>query len=276
MANMFPRHENTTLTPYLFWWFSQYFTISTFTGALSMNWPSVLVAFWNNFAWSAGMINSSSMQSSIAKFLHGNFGNISRIGSEPSGVDALGLGGGVDSSQIYSPGSSAVKRDLANSSSGFSWYGTPVRAGMPIPGNYSGFAGTLAEQGIPTASAFLTGLIWFMVLLGLIGILMIGFKFTIEALCAIRAVKSNKLDFFRRHWLTFVVAALLRTFFIGFFMLAFLTMFQLSFGGPSGVIAIAALTFIIFVLGMLGGRSLRNHLPFTAKIATRTFNVERT
>ena len=239
-----------------------------FTGALSMNWPSVLVAFWNNYAWSAGMIHSSSMQASIANFLHGNFGNISIIGSEPSGIDALGLGGGVDSSEIYPPssivaraysalssrsvGHALQKRGLANSSSGFSWYGGPVKSGMPIPGNYSGFAGTLAEQGIPTAAAFLTGLIWFMVLFGLIGFLMIAFKFTLEALRALRVVKSDRLDFFRHHWLTFVGAALLRTCFIAFFMLAFLTIFQFAFGGPSAVIAIAAITFIVFVLGMLG------------------------
>ena len=248
-----------------------------FTGALSMNWPSVLVAFWNNFAWSAGMINSSSIQSSIVKFLHGNLGNITIVGSAPSGENALGLGGGYSSSQIYRrdaslsdayPSSpygglastfqtrdfehSFARRGLENRSSGFSWYGNPVQPGLPLPGNFSSFAGTLAEQGIPTAAAFLTGLIWFVVILGLVGISMAALKLIIEACVAARLVKSDRLDFFRRHWLAFMGSALLRTCFIAFFMMMFLCIFQFAYGGPAGVIALAAITFIVVFVVMIG------------------------
>ena len=146
-----------------------------FTGALSMNWPSVLVAFWSNYAWSAGMIYSTKMQNSINQFIGSNKGNISTVGAAASGVNANDLGGGYSISQIYKralslpsemshgvgsasgPGvfeHTMSRRALVNSSSGFSWYGYPVRPGLPLPGNYSGFAGTLGQEDIPASNAF--------------------------------------------------------------------------------------------------------------------------
>ena len=92
-----------------------------FTGGLSMNWPSVLVAFWSNYAWAGGMIYSKSMQNTINNFIGSNKGNISTVGSAPSGQNAPNLGGGYSISQIY-------KRDLANSSTGFQWYGKTCTA----------------------------------------------------------------------------------------------------------------------------------------------------
>ncbi|KAG9711339.1 TRP-domain-containing protein, partial [Aureobasidium melanogenum] len=143
-----------------------------FTGALSMNWPSVLVAWWSNFAWSGGMIYSRSMQRSIDKLIGNNLGNTSQVGAAGSGTNQDGVGGGFDISSIYRRGLSIkrdvawdiyqrdhsiqlrrdvlsrtfeehlFRRDLANKTTGFSWYGQPVQAGLPLPGNYSGFAGT--------------------------------------------------------------------------------------------------------------------------------------
>ncbi|KAG9583133.1 TRP-domain-containing protein, partial [Aureobasidium melanogenum] len=83
-----------------------------FTGALSMNWPSVLVAWWSNFAWSGGMIYSSSMQHSIDKLIGNNLGNTSQVGAAGSGTNQDGVGGGFDISSIYRRGLS-IKRDVA-------------------------------------------------------------------------------------------------------------------------------------------------------------------
>ena len=79
-----------------------------FTGALSMNWPSVLAAWWSNFAWSAGMIYSERMQNSINQLIGTNRGNTSIVGAASDGASANGLGGGYQISQIY-------KRDMAHS-----------------------------------------------------------------------------------------------------------------------------------------------------------------
>lgn len=237
-----------------------------------MNWPSVLVAFWSNYAWSAGMIYSQRMQNSINQFIGSNTGNISVVGAAPNGENAIGLGGGYQISQIYKRAASLPfephegtgvtfrpnelehvlkRRALANSTDGYSWYGTPVKPGLPLPGNFSGFAGTLAELDIPASNAFLTGLLWFLILMACLLGTMFVLKWGVEALAAMRVVKTNRLGYFRKHWLRFAGAAVLRTCYIAFFMMMLLTMFQFTFGGSSGVKAIAAVVFAVLLVGML-------------------------
>lgn len=265
-----------------------------FTGALSMNWPSVLVAWWSNFAWAGGMIYSTSMQNSINHLIGNNVGNTSQVGAAAAGSTQESLGGGYDISQIYKRGLSFYKRDfshlsqmlkkdiasdiykrdhsqmlkrdvisrsveqtiqrraLANSTSGYNWYGKPVGSGLPLPGNYSGFAGTLAEEGIRVSNAFMTGFLWFLILLVLVVAAVVAFKWTIEAFVAIRLLRKDRLSFFRRNWIGYTGLAALRTLFIGFFMVMLLSMFQFSYESGGGVKAIAAIIFVLFLVGMPG------------------------
>lgn len=243
-----------------------------YTGALSMNWPSVLVAFWSNYAWAGGMIYTESMQTSISNFIGANRGNTSHVGAAGSGTLNEGLGGGYDIHQIYGRSLNMAgimerskynlvsrkvehmlsRRSLVNSSSGFDWYGSPVRAGLPLPGNWSGFAGTLGAESIPASNAFMTGFLWFLILLVIVAGSVAGFKWLLEGLSMIKLIKRDRLAFFRAHWLAYTAQAVLRTFFIGFFMMVFLSMFQFTYNGSGGVVGIAAIVFIIFLVGMLG------------------------
>ena len=249
-----------------------------FTGALSMNWPSVLAAWWSNFAWSAGMIYSESMQNSINQLIGSNKGNTSIVGAAGSGSSSNDLGGGYQISQIYKrasarnmyrrfPGSPEdqlnllrtrtyeehiAKRALSNSSDGFSWYGSPVKPGLPIPGNFSGFAGTLSEESIPASNAFMTGFLWFLILISLICGLIVAFKWILEGLSKRNLIRTERLGHFRAYWLAYTAQAALRAVFIGFFMMMFLTMFEFTYKGSPGVNAIAALVFIVFLFGMVG------------------------
>jgi hypothetical protein len=242
-----------------------------YTGALSMNWPSVLVAFWSNYAWAAGMIYTETMQNSINSFIGSNKGNISHVGAAGSGTLNEDLGGGYDIHQIYKralnvPGlmrrskfnlvarhveDSLFKRELANSSHGFKYYGNPVLPGLPLPGNFSGFAGTLGEESIPASNAFMTGFLWFLILIVLVAAAVVAFKWIVEGLSAIKLIRNDRLTFFRAHWLGYTAFAVLRTLFIGFFMMIFLTVFQFTYMGSGGVIGVAAIVFIMFV-GMFG------------------------
>ena len=232
-----------------------------------MNWPRVLPAFWSNFAWSAGMIYSGKMQASINQLIGDNQGNTSSVGAAGSGSSSDNVGGGYVISEIYkrglagifgrdlqasSTGSSLVKRALANSTTGYSWYGVPVGLGLPLPGNYSGFAGTLAEENIPASNAFMTGFLWFLILITLVASSVILFKGVLEGLSVIKLLKQDRLMFFRTHWLGFTAVAILRTLFIGFFMMVFLALFQFTYKGSAGVTAIAAIVFIIYFIGLLG------------------------
>lgn len=227
-----------------------------FTGVLSMNWPSVLVAWWSNFAWAGGMIYSASMQTSINHLLGNNIGNTSEVGAAGSGTTQESLGGGYDLSLIYKRGllleRAIERRALANSSSGYSWYGQPVGPGFPLPGNYSGFAGTLAAEGIRVSNAFMTGFLWFLILLVIIVAAVVAFKWAVEALVAIKLLGQDRLPLFRQHWVGYTALAALRTLFIAFFMMMLLTIFQFSYDSSGGVKAIAAIIFLIFLIGIPG------------------------
>ncbi|KAL8871076.1 MAG: hypothetical protein Q9174_003018 [Haloplaca sp. 1 TL-2023] len=246
-----------------------------YTGALSVNWPSVLPAFWSNFAWTGGMIYSESMQNSINQLIGSNKGNTSIVGAAGSGSAADDLGGGFEISQIYKrsfapalrQGSSSfshqladfhspklethlAKRALANTTEGYNWYGYPVKPGLPLPGNFSGLAGTLAQENIPASNAFMTGFLWFLILIAVSAACVAAFKWILEALVKYRRIEESRLSYFRDHWTGFVGAAVLRTVVIGFFMIMFLAVFQFTYKGSAGVTAIAALVFILFFLGL--------------------------
>ena len=225
-----------------------------FTGALSMNWPSVLPAFWSNFAWSAGMIYTKSMQDSINKLIGTNKGNTTAVGAQSLGASSDNTGGGYSISQIYRrtlEGRSLVARDLENRTTGFSWYGNPVKPGLPLPGNYSGFAGTLSSENIPASNAFMTGFLWLLVLLVTVVGSVILFKWLLEASSRFKLIKSDRLLFFRKHWLGFTAMAAARIAFIGFFMMIFLTLFEFVYKGSPGVTALASLVFLVFFVGLI-------------------------
>ena len=248
-----------------------------FTGALSMNWPSVLPAFWSNYAWSGGMVYSEVMQNSINKLIGANTGNTSMVGAASSGSASNDLGGGYSISQIYKRSfhnmfardlrqhadfvknlrsseveSSLAKRTLVNSTDGYSWYGSPVKPGLPLPGNFSGFAGTLAEEDIPASNAFMTGFLWFLILVAIVVGSIMFFKLALEGLTKLKVMKKDRLSFFRNHWSGFAALAALRTMLIAFFMMMFLTMFEFTYKGSGGVTAIAAIVFLVFFLGLSG------------------------
>lgn len=256
-----------------------------FTGALSVNWPSVLVAWWSNFAWAGGMIYTSSMQASINHLIGNNVGNTSEVGAAGAGSTQEDLGGGYDISAIYKRNlPQLLKRDIASEiykrdyskvlrrdiltkrveqlvqrasgtdSDGLPdiWYGHPVGVGLPLPGNYSGFAGTLAEEGIRVSNAFMTGFLWFLILLVILVAATIAFKWVLEALTIVRALRKERLAFFRQHWLGFAGLVAARTCFLAFFMMMFLTMFQFTYDSNGGVKGVAAIVFVLFLIGIPG------------------------
>jgi len=266
-----------------------------FSGALSVNWPSVLVAWWSNFAWAGGMIHSDSMQSSINRLIGNNIGSTSQVGAAPADSSQAGLGGGFDISSIYKrslsaathywPANHPLRRDMLSEvfgldefrmvtkrdilthhaeralaardtvlgkADGYNWYGHAVGAGLPLPGNYSGFAGTLAEENIRVSNAFMTGFLWFLILLVLLVAAVVAFKGALEGLAKLNAIKGDRLRFFREHWMRYTGAVALRTCYIGFFLMMFLTIFEFTYQSSAGVKAVAGIVFAIFIVGIPG------------------------
>ncbi|EFQ97172.1 hypothetical protein MGYG_00216 [Nannizzia gypsea CBS 118893] len=271
-----------------------------FTGAISANWPRVLVEFWSNFAPFAGMIYSRSMQGSIDRLVGGDKGDIRILGANPVGSVSSNLGG-YNITSIYNTSLSDRNAGLFNtgpkfsmeeldyrvstsstsSSSAFQWQGQLVNDGFPIPGNYSGFAGTLAMQKISVVNAFTTGVLWFLVLLLALTVVIPLVKLMIELLISWKVIKgrhAQNLAYFRIHWPEFVLAMLLRSLFIGFGMLMFLALFQFGFGGASSVKALAAITFLIFLVGsvsIMGYAISYRNTHFTPILERRPLVFER-
>lgn len=167
--------------------FSCYHSIY-FTGALSVNFPSVLIAFWSNFGWAAGLIVNESMQDSLNGFTRKS------AHSPEMALDnnALQL-----SEELY-----PISRR------GFQ-FGERQKEGLPVPGDLLGFPATLAKAEMAAANAFITAFVWFLVLLASIILLIGGFKLIIETLTLVGLGKS-RLQVFRDNWLVFLRLALLR------------------------------------------------------------------
>ncbi|OAQ96094.1 hypothetical protein LLEC1_03027 [Akanthomyces lecanii] len=221
-----------------------------FSGALSVNWPSVLPAWWSNFAWPSGMFATHDLVRSISSFT-GNVVSVSQVGG--AGSVPINNNGGL-TQQIYgrANANSGEKPSPATDLNSYAWGGQPNTPGMPMPGTWPGLPGTLSEVNIPPAEAFTLALIWFMAMLGLVTVLIVLFKFTLDLLIRFKILKSDGFNYFRSHLGGYIASALLRTCFIGFFVMTTLAMYQFSLRGPAGPTAIAVIVFLIFFVGIGG------------------------
>ena len=233
-----------------------------FSGALSVNWPSVLPAWWSNFAWSAGMFANDGIVRSISSFT-GTNANMSQVGG--AGSIQINNGGGL-SQQIYgrslsatpiiqeSPLQNLARRAAYNASDpyAYTWNGHPRVPGMPMPGTWPGFGGTLSMVNVPPAEAFMVALIWLLAALGGVALLVVLAKFLLDLLPKLKWIKTDGFNYFRSHLIGYVAAALLRTLFISFFTIMTLTMYQFSIRGPAGPTAIAVVVWLIFLFGIGG------------------------
>ncbi|KAK7740678.1 hypothetical protein SLS53_005146 [Cytospora paraplurivora] len=217
-----------------------------FSGALSVNFPRVLVAWWSNFAWSAGQIHSHSMVRSVDSFAGVN-GNASQVG----GAGAVVINN-RDRNLDHAHQLTRSHPYNASNPYDYTWSGNPVTPGTQLPGTSSGFPATLSVLKIPAADAFTIGLIWLLVLLGLLVLGMSLFKSSLEALVKMKQIKYDKMAYFRSHWRSYTVLAVLRTLYTAFAMIMTLALYQFSFGGSTGVRAIAAIIFLLFLLGIGG------------------------
>ncbi|KAJ5065850.1 ML-like domain-containing protein [Bipolaris maydis] len=194
-------------------------------GAIEVDWPSVLLAFWSNYAWRM-----------IDGFVGLKEGDEVRNRPADTGQSDRYIGGGVDIHQIFRRSTLPIESGLPNALEN---RGLQVKPGLPLPGDYSGFAGTLATQRIPVRNAFATGLLWLLFLSVCAIISILALKAVIEILATLHIVRQNRLKYFRCHYLAYIAAALLRIIFMSFFLITSL-----------GTVAVACLVFVTVVLGL--------------------------
>jgi hypothetical protein len=131
------------------------------------------------------------------------------------------------------------------------WSGSPVAPGLPLPGTWSGFPGTLSAVNVPIADAFIVGLIWLLVAIGLVVFAITGLKVLLEGLVSAKKIKQDRLFYFRSHWMGYLGHALQRTLVIAFFTIMTLSMLQFTIRSAVGPVAVAAVAFTLLLIGII-------------------------
>lgn len=223
------------------------------SGALAVSWPSVLPAWWSNFAWTAGMFTTDQLVRSISSFTGINV-NVTQVGgagpAPPSGKSSL-------ANQIYGRAAQGefqlasypMRRAAYDPTNpyDYSWSGNPEGPGMPMPGTWPGFSGTLSQVQVPPAEAFTLSLIWLLVLLGIVSFCVVGTKLVLDLLKMVNLLKTDGFDYFRSHCLGYLAAALLRTIFISFFAIMTTTTFQFTYHGTTAPTVLAVVIFVLLL-----------------------------
>ncbi|KAH6628657.1 hypothetical protein F5144DRAFT_655218 [Chaetomium tenue] len=216
-----------------------------FSGALAVDWPPMLAAWWSNFAWSAGLIGVPGMVRSVNGFAG-------------VGGDATGVGNGpllrMYGRSLVEGSSDDVSQGPAFNSSFFrdyAWSGRPVAPGLPLPGTWTGFPATLSVVNLPIADAFLVGLIWVLIVMGLVALAVASFKFLLGVLVFAKKIKEDRLLYFRNHWMGYLGHALQRTLVIAFFATMTLSMLQFTIRPTVGPVAVAAVVFTLVLAGII-------------------------
>lgn len=237
-----------------------------FSGALSLNFPSVLVAWWSNFAWSAAQIFSRSMIETMHSFNRvSDASQAAYAGSVIANKNEEGL-----ARQIYGRSDQLnparidhiLRRQPFNASDpyDYTWAGDISSLDLPLPGTWTGFEATLAATGIPAADAFTTSLAWLSVLLGILIFSMAFFKLSLELLIRINRIREDRLLYFRGNWINYTILASMRVLYMAFATMMTLVFYQFSIGGSAGAKALAAIVFVLFLLGIGGLATYACHL----------------
>lgn len=238
-----------------------------FSGALSLDFPSVLVAWWSNFAWSAAQIFSRSMIETMHSFNVAS-GDAKQAGNAGSVI--ANKNEGDLAQQIYSRSHQLntartdhiLRRQPFNASDpyDYTWAGDVLNPDLPLPGTWTGFQSTLAAIGIPAADAFTTSLAWLSVLLGILILSMTFFKLSLELLVRTNRMRGDRLLYFRSNWVYYTVLASMRVLLMAFATMIILMFYHFSIGGSAGAKALAAIFFVLFLLGIVRLATYACHL----------------
>lgn len=227
-----------------------------FSGALGLSWPSILVAWWSNFAWSAGQIYDSQILRTVDR-MTGNTGNASQVGDANASVESVKSYGSGMAQDIYGhfvaeeSTRRLLKRQPYNASNpyDYTWAGNPVHPGVALPGNYSTFRGTLAAVDMPAMNAFPVGFIWLLALIAAVFGSILLFRCGLGLLTKTKSIKKDKFGYFKQRWVEYAVLVTIRVLYAAFAMIMTLSTLQWSYGSSPGAKALTAIFFLVFLVG---------------------------
>ncbi|KAL6858163.1 hypothetical protein ACO1O0_005619 [Amphichorda felina] len=237
------------------------------TGAISLDWPAVLPAWWSNFGWSTGLLADKKVLQAFGRWSR-NPDVDYRLGWQSVSDLARPQTQALEQ-QIYNlsetPTTDLVTIDTAalplcpikyNASNPYdcSWSGQQSMYGLPLPGTWPGFSGTLSAINIPYMDAPLIAYIWWAMLFISIPLLVMAFTIIFILIPMVLGWYNNKaFDYFIRYCTSsrencgsFSLAIQCRMVVIAFPALVTLSTYQLSPGTPAllGWIAVFLIVFL--------------------------------
>lgn len=97
-------------------------------------------------------------------------------------------------------------------------------------------------------------------LLGILIFSLAFFKLSLELLVRINRIREDRLLYFRGKWIHYTILASIRVLFMAFATMMTLVFYQFSIGGSAGAKALAAIFFVLFLLGIGGIATYACHL----------------
>lgn len=228
------------------------------TGAISVEWPAVLLAWWSNFACSVGVVSNPAMVRVLSNST-GVFGHRSVTGESLS----TNITHGVDiSQQIYEGLTDGSSNNIAPiirqpsfvsiDNATYIWGGSASTPGLTLPGKWPGLAGTLSKLEVPAPTVAMLSLIWLLTTLATAVALVCLVKALLELGAKVDLIRTDGFDLFRKRWLCYCTAVVMRILSVAFFPLVIFSCFQLSLRAHPGPTTVSTLLLLLLV-GFLGG-----------------------
>lgn len=228
-----------------------------FSGMLELDFPNILPAWWSNFAWAAGQIRSDAVirTANLSSRIRAQASEV--VGATAS-RGLVGSSGTSLAQQIYGHSSAATseaahyltRRYDASDTYDHNWSRSLVGGSSAVSASWIGFPSTLALLDIPVADAFAVGLIWLLVLIAILVFLLACLKLAAEMLVRLKMIEESRLAYLRTNFALFLVVIVLRVLYAAFSVIATLACSKFALGGPPGAMALVAVVFVVFLLGI--------------------------
>ncbi|KAK9240447.1 hypothetical protein V1525DRAFT_394987 [Lipomyces kononenkoae] len=231
-------------------------------GMMSVNYPTVYKAFSQNFGWSLCMIPWSGMQQAIDTFRSHTGGNTTLSSWEVMQASTVldyqtGAVILVNNTASNVPGSKLIRRltiDGINLSASNSTTANGSNA-VRVLTTVQGIGRYVEHLMLPNANTFMTVLIFFAIILGVVICSILLFRIALELWAQFGSLSKGLESFRRRYWL-FMGSTIVRVILILYGTWVLYCLYQFKLGDSWASLLLASITLGIFT-AVIGGFTLR-------------------
>ncbi|KAK9323219.1 hypothetical protein V1517DRAFT_107815 [Lipomyces orientalis] len=246
-------------------------------GLMSVQYPTVYKSFSQNFGWSLCMIPWSGMQKAIDTFRSKTGGNTTLSSWEiVQASTILDYGNGaiiLINDTAYDNNTAKLIRRFSFDGIDFSESNSTVAngsTGVRVLTTVQGIARYVEHLMLPNANTFMTVLMFFAIILGVIIIAVLLFRIVLEFWSNFGSLSKSMESFRQRYWL-FMGSTIVRVILILYGTWVLYCLYQFKLGDSWASLLLAAITLGIFT-AILGGFTLR--IFWIARRASKDGNID--